>query len=235
MEAWYSWVQNLVGFFLFMAVIDNLLPGKNYRKYIRLFAGTVLILLVLKPLTGGLRLEEAIARSYESFVFQYQADDLQEELLGMEAQRLEQMIRQYEEAVAVDVEQMAAEEKLAVIDCQVTIDGDAQSETYGQVVQIQVVVTGVEDENGNLSDGSETVEIPEGSRAEHPVEPVAPVAIGAPAAKAAASAAIGESEAEPAANLQHSELSGRILQLRRRLETYYNLEERYVEIQIAKG
>ena len=37
-----------------MTVVTNLLPDKKYEKYFRLFAGMVLILLVLKPFTGGL-------------------------------------------------------------------------------------------------------------------------------------------------------------------------------------
>lgn len=248
MEACYGWVQNLVGFFLFMTVIDNLLPGKSYRKYIRLFAGTVLILLVLKPLTGGLRLEEAIARAYESFVFQYQADDLQEELLGMEAKRLEQMIRQYEEAVAVDVEQIAAEEQLTVLDCQVTIDGDDQSETYGQVIEIQMMVAGTENGREGGSDEAGDWEASEESRGGNQIKPVEkvkiegpgeetvePVKIGKAEEKAEAAEKMEDGGADPASGLPHSELSGRILRLRRRLETYYDLEERYVEIQIAKG
>lgn len=220
MEAWYSWVQNLVFFFLFMAVIDNLIAGKNYRKYIRLFSGTVLILLVLKPLTGGLRLEESIARAYQSFVFQYQAEDLQEELLGIEEKRLEQMIRQYEEAVAVDVEQMAAEEMLAVEDCQASIDGNAQSETYGQVVRIQVRVSAAEHGEWEAFEESETG-APEGKNGQKTVRPIVPVTI-------------GETAEAPMPDRMQPELSGRILRLRRRLETYYKLEERYVEIQVAK-
>lgn len=220
MEACYSWVQNLVFFFLFMAVIDNLIAEKNYRKYVRLFSGTVLILLVLKPLTGGLRLEESITRAYQSFVFQYQAEDLQEELMGIETKRLEQIIRQYEEAVAVDVEQMAAEEMLTVENCQASIDSNAQSETYGQVVRIQVRVSAAEHERGEVSE-EEQIGKPKEEAGGKTVRPVAPVTI-------------GETAEASMPDQMYSELSGRILRLRRRLETYYNLEERYVEIQVAK-
>ena len=58
MEAFYGWVRSLTGYFLFMLVLEHLLPGKKYGKYIRLFAGMVLILLVLQPLAGNLRIDE---------------------------------------------------------------------------------------------------------------------------------------------------------------------------------
>ena len=38
MTAVYEWIRNLTAFFLFLSVMENLLPGQKYGKYIRLFA-----------------------------------------------------------------------------------------------------------------------------------------------------------------------------------------------------
>ncbi len=54
MTAVYEWIRNLTAFFLFLSVMENLLPGQKYGKYIRLFAGMVLILLAVEPFTPGL-------------------------------------------------------------------------------------------------------------------------------------------------------------------------------------
>ena len=97
MDGIYGWIRSIIGFLLFLAVLDNLIPGKNYQKYVRLFAGMATILLVARPLTGGLGLEEKIARVYEALVLQYEAKDLKKEILGMEKQRLGQIIGQYEQ------------------------------------------------------------------------------------------------------------------------------------------
>ena len=53
----------------------NLLPGQKYGKYIRLFAGMVLILLVAEPFTSGFDLEEVLARSYENLVLRWEAGE----------------------------------------------------------------------------------------------------------------------------------------------------------------
>ena len=95
MEDLYGWVKNLTGYFLFLAVAENLIAGKKYVKYFHLFAGMVTILLVLQPLAGSMQLEERIARFYEMLVFRYQAEDLQADLLQMEKERLSQMIAHY--------------------------------------------------------------------------------------------------------------------------------------------
>ena len=88
----YEWVKNITGYFLFLAVIEHLIPGKKYEKYFRLFAGMVAILLVIQPFGKNLGLDERIAHFYENLVLQYQAEDLQEQFLGAEQERLEQMI-----------------------------------------------------------------------------------------------------------------------------------------------
>lgn len=53
MEGIYRWVSNIVYYLIFVTIITNLLPAGKYEKYLRLFAGCILILLVLQPLTGG--------------------------------------------------------------------------------------------------------------------------------------------------------------------------------------
>ena len=85
MTAVYEWIRNLVAFFLFLSVMENLLPGQKYGKYIRLFAGMVLILLVAEPFTSGFDLEEVLARSYENLVLRWEAGELRDDL-GAEEQ-----------------------------------------------------------------------------------------------------------------------------------------------------
>ena len=54
MESVYSWVKNIIYYMIFLSVVSNLLADSKYEKYIRFFAGMVLILLVVSPLTGKL-------------------------------------------------------------------------------------------------------------------------------------------------------------------------------------
>ena len=209
MEAVYGWIRNLIVFFLFVTVIEHLLPGDSYRKYVRLFSGMVMILLVLKPLSQKLQIEERIARYYESFVFRYEADELKENILGIEEQRLEQMIAQYEEAVELDVKQMAEDMGFAVRDCRVKIDGEESSEHFGTVTRIYLTVS-EESADGEKETATEVVE---------------PVIVGGGARP--------EEDTSPAGKFLKSdrETAG----LRRRIASYYGLEESYVEIQIIDG
>lgn len=225
MDAVYGWIRNLTGFFLFMSVIDNLLPNKKYGKYVRLFSGMILILLVLQPLTGSLRLEDRIAHYYESFVFRYQADDLQTEILGIEKQRLSQMIEQYEHAVEQDVAQMAEDMGFAVIKCSVSIDGNEGTERFGMVTDVSLNVS-VEGEN--VGETMEEV-IEETTAWMGEIAPVEPVVVGRAEAQ--------EEERGAADNYSKSrgQIDVEVGKLRRKIASYYSLEEMYVEIQIVEG
>ena len=104
MEAVYGWVKNIIYYMIFLSVVNNLLADSKYGKYIRFFSGMVLILLVVSPFTGGLHLDEQISSMFKSISFQNDTDDLKQDLWGMEERRLDQVIREYEQAVAADVE-----------------------------------------------------------------------------------------------------------------------------------
>lgn len=45
-----QWMQSLVGYMLIVSVVMQLLPSKKYEKYVRLFTGFLLLILVFRPL-----------------------------------------------------------------------------------------------------------------------------------------------------------------------------------------
>ena len=149
MVAVYEWIRGLTAFFLFLSVMENLLPGKKYTKYIRLFAGMVLILVALQPFRGAADLEEVLARSYEGLVIRGEADELREELGQTEKQRLKQIFSQYEKAVAQDVERLAQSCGMQAEHCQVVLEDREDSPEFGRVIKIAVrLKAGSSEEDG---------------------------------------------------------------------------------------
>jgi len=211
MEAFYGWIRNIICYLLFISVIENLLPGKKYLKYLKLFSGMILILLIIQPIANGLRLEDKIARYYESFVFRYESDDLKNELLGMENKRLEQMILQYEEAIAMDLDRMVREEGVETVSCRVVIQSDQTHENFGQVESISLLV---------CSEGQD------GESPESLITSVEPVVIG-PAATAAGSSDVNQG--------QRKQERLEVEKLQKKIVSYYDLEDEYVEIQFVEG
>lgn len=59
-----EWARNIIFFMVFLSVISHLLADASYEKYIRFFAGIVLILITVSPLKGGLDFQEKAGVSY---------------------------------------------------------------------------------------------------------------------------------------------------------------------------
>ena len=45
-----DWIKTLVGYLLIMSVITQMMPNGKYEQYARLFAGFLLIILILQPI-----------------------------------------------------------------------------------------------------------------------------------------------------------------------------------------
>ena len=218
MEQVENWVRNIVCYLIFLTLICNLLPSGKYEKYVRLFGGMVLILVVIQPFTSSLQLDEKIAYYFETFSFQEEMSGLKEELGEMDRQRAETITKEYEQAAASDVERMAKEAGFSPVSVEVDIDSDQESETFGMVVKVSLVVEG---ENGTgEDDGEETYGEEKESRAEQAVEvaveQVEPVKI----------------QTEESETDEEEESEGIFLELASEIADYYELEESHVEIQM---
>lgn len=60
-----KWIRDIAVFLIVSAAVLHVVPGKDYRKYIRFFTGLILILLLAEPileLSGMARRFEAICQ-----------------------------------------------------------------------------------------------------------------------------------------------------------------------------
>lgn len=226
MEELYGWIRNITYYLIFMTVVSNLLPGKKYEKYLKLFAGMVLILLVLKPVTGGLRLDDRLAYYFEAISFKKEADELKAELSGMEGKRLDNIIGQYEAAVANDIKSMAETAGFVCKKADVTIETEEDSELFGQVKAVFLLLAPdiYEGAEGEMKEPDIDIK-----KEMEPVERVGQVTVEPVAA--------GEAESEKLRrdrDRQQQENS-KITGLKRRISEYYDLEEQDIEIQLEDG
>ncbi len=157
--AWlYNWAADILCFLVLMSLLETLLPSKKYVRYIRFFAGVVLILVALQPFLGGLGLAQEIDRYFGEFSFQTEVRDIRRDVLGIEEERRQQMFASGEEAAAADVEAMARENGFVPVRTEVEIEKDAESENYGAVVRVAAVVARErEDETGSPAAEGQTV------------------------------------------------------------------------------
>lgn len=140
MEFVTGWVQNIAYYMIFMTVVLSLLPAKQYEKYVRFFAGIILILLVIKPFLGGLRLEDEISHFYQEFSLKQDTAELEQKILGVEQQQKKMILAQYEAAVREDIRQMADSSGFSVRELEVSVCEEEGEDGFGKVERVRLLL-----------------------------------------------------------------------------------------------
>ena len=204
MERMLEWVKQIACYLIFVTVLADLLPRKSYEKYFRLFAGLILILLVLQPLTGPLELDARIRNGFEGIQYEEAAEEFRQRASQMEEERFDQITQEYEKMLEEDVEAMAKKEGHYGAQARVAVGRDPKKDGYGQIQEIKLSVWDQEA-------GWEAAAVPQAEIQ------VGKICLDGPAALPEA----GEGE----------EHSAEILALKSRIAEEYGLEEDHVEIQ----
>lgn len=174
MDALYGWVSNIVYYLILVTMITNLLPAGKYEKYLRLFAGCILILLVIQPVTDGFRLEEKISSAFKTLSFENEIGELKYDMEDMENKRLQELTGRYEAAAAEDIGRMAGNEGFTSHEVSVEIEERTDHPDFGKIKQITVVLkeTGETVETGETAAGNQPIEETTSMTDVTPVEPI---------------------------------------------------------------
>ena len=99
-EALLGWARNIIYYMVFLSLAEHLLAGSSYGRYLRLFGGLVLVLVVLGPFGSLGDWEKQVSSLFDQFTFRQESRELKKEIFGMEEKRLAGITGQYRELSA---------------------------------------------------------------------------------------------------------------------------------------
>lgn len=132
----YNWVKNLVCFYLLLTVVQHLLPQKNYQKYVRFFSGMLLTILVVSPVLSLLGSEELLRQKISQMEFFQDMDNIKLDTEHLEMTQKEVYLREYENAIGMDVSRMAEEKQLAAQEVNVHLTQEYEVESIEMKVKL---------------------------------------------------------------------------------------------------
>lgn len=86
MDTILNWVKPIIYFSIFITVMLQLLPGEKYTKYIRFFAGLLMIVLVMRPVLNLFGEGDFSEKIFNESFYQEQSAEIDLDIEEMEEQ-----------------------------------------------------------------------------------------------------------------------------------------------------
>lgn len=158
MDFLYDWVKNLAVFMIFISIIRNLLPKSHYEKYVKLFTGMLVILLVLQPLSGFLGVQDRIDTLFSLDLYSQEMDEMKADFVQAGSGYEDALLNEYEEQIKKQVTLLLQEEGVQVSQIDFYVCMEEGADEYGNISRMEIYLGEEEEKN---SDKFPTIPTPE--------------------------------------------------------------------------
>lgn len=140
MEYFVQWIKNIAIFYIIVSLVLNIIPGEQYKKYIKLFLGIVTVILLIKPIAALTGLDGRFEQLFDSGSYAAMSADLRVELAFADEERIRMITDEFEKKISDDIRAYVESLNAVYIDSRVGINTDPQSAGYGSIARITVDV-----------------------------------------------------------------------------------------------
>lgn len=139
MEKIYSLVKDIVVYLILVTIIMNLVGKSSYRKYISIFTGMVLILIIAKPVVSLFNLSDTFNYYFDNNLFMVEAKGYNDELMAADEKGKQAILTEYQNIVKNQIEMVLNRYNLYPSSMNTLLDTDESSGDYGMVTEITIV------------------------------------------------------------------------------------------------
>lgn len=172
-----DWARNILFFLVFLSVITHLLADHSYEKYIRFFAGMVLILITISPFKGGWDFQEQAGILFQEFSDFWEKQQAKEVLADVDQNRMGLFLAEYKKEAEKRIQEMVQAEGvtwgITCVGAEVVLQEAETSRDYRRIEKIKLYLKeeNVDKETDKSGTGGEKevsvkVEIPPAKRAD---------------------------------------------------------------------
>lgn len=161
MEVLKDLVRNILTYYIILSVLMAMIGKSSYKKYIEMFSGLVMIIIILNPLIKLFGAQDTLDMNLQKNqlyeVTQAESDDI----MVAELKQRDAVLKQYKDTIAKQIDTVMKNYDYSATNVEVTIDEDVDSETFGQVKNISVCCQKGTEEESEEASAIEKVAIPE--------------------------------------------------------------------------
>lgn len=141
MQGVYSWLKTIVIFMIFLTILSNLLGKSDFKKYINVVTGLLLVLVTMNPILKLLSMDDSFDYYFDSVSFNLQTTEVANEMRDAEEGQRQIILENYKEEIVKHIEDLLKEEELYLLNAKVSIEEDSSSEDYAKIKQITLKAT----------------------------------------------------------------------------------------------
>ena len=143
MAAFYEWLRNIVICLFLISLIYQLFPDSDYKKYMRVAAGLILIVVVMTPVlkTFGADIKLSYFLNLETLKTELEAIHYPEQMYAAEQERFKYATENYKNQLETDVAALFQNHPIVLKNVSVEIDEEADSENFGRVLFVSATAS----------------------------------------------------------------------------------------------
>ena len=166
-----NWIQNLVAFLLLMSLVNQLIPGANFQKYIRLTTGLILIYVMLSPMIQWMNIDEKALVNLIQSELNTAAEEAKSSKLVFDTSKV--FVKQYKSMIGEEIISYFESFSVKVAYWEVQLNEDSSSSDYGSVKAISIgIIPADMDIDINTANSNIKVDKVEIDSQKHPSEEV---------------------------------------------------------------
>lgn len=131
-------VRNILMYYIVLTVIMSLIGDSAYKKYIDVFTGLVLILIILNPIIRFFKADSVLDYQIQKNQLFAVTSQESQDLMVAEVKQQDMLVKQYKDIIAGEVSTQLENNELYPVAVDISIDEDMNSENFGSVEAIHV-------------------------------------------------------------------------------------------------
>lgn len=161
MEILKDLVRNILTYYIILSVLMAMIGKSSYKKYIEMFSGLVMIIIILNPLIKLFGAQDALDMNLQKNQLYEVAQAESDDIMVAELKQQDAVLKQYKDTIAKQIGTVMKNYDFSATEVEVTIDDDTDSETFGQVKTISVFCQKGTEEESEEASAIDEVAIPE--------------------------------------------------------------------------
>lgn len=145
MDALIDWAKNIVYFILFIKLLTNLIPNGNMSKYIKLFTGILLMIVLMQPILTLKTMNEKVLDPMNEINKVLAKDEFSSQTKTYSSLNKTLALNLYKKKMEAQIQSIVQEENAEVVFIELKIN-EEEGQDYGDLLEIQLKVVHKDEE-----------------------------------------------------------------------------------------